>query len=375
MLFSSPTSIALPNLKDLPDCADFSKTVLPYLPQLYSLPQKVFERINDLDALQNLYLETNPLVTSLSFALFLTPLVLIVSEINKNYSQVDRLWSLIPAIHNCHYALYAHLSGLPTTRLDHVMAVSVLWGARLTFNYWRKGGYTVGSEDYRWAIVKEYVGPFWMVLFNIAFISLGQNILLWLVTTPTYILLLNSRITGNEITQYDSLFSKLIFVFVLVEFYADQQQWNFHQAKTQYKETAKVPKDHTYTREQLDRGFNTSGLWGWSRHPNFAAEQAVWVCLYQWCCCESWVFMNWTFAGAMSYLFLFQASTWLTEMLSASKYPEYAIYQQRVGKFLPKPVTKSMDAPKEKKEVKKQENMNATATATADKLRVTSRRG
>lgn len=23
---------------------------------------------------------------------------------------------------------------------------------RLTFNYWRKGGYTVGSEDYRWYV-------------------------------------------------------------------------------------------------------------------------------------------------------------------------------------------------------------------------------
>lgn len=21
---------------------------------------------------------------------------------------------------------------------------------RLTFNYWRKGGYSIGSEDYRW---------------------------------------------------------------------------------------------------------------------------------------------------------------------------------------------------------------------------------
>ena len=35
-------------------------------------------------------------------------------------------------------------------------------------------------------------------------------------------------------------------------------------------------------------------------------------------------------------LILFQSSTWLTEKLSAEKYPEYKIYQQRVGKFLPK---------------------------------------
>lgn len=45
--------------------------------------------------------------------------------------------------------------------------------------------------------------------------------------------------------------------------------------------------------------------------------------------------VNWTFIGAMSYLLLFQASTWLTEMISSEKYPEYKIYQQRVGKFVP----------------------------------------
>lgn len=133
---------------------------------------------------------------------------------------------------------------------------------------------------------------------------------------------------------------------VLVEFFADQQQWNYHSAKDRYKKTAKVPKDYGYTREQLDRGFNTSGLWAWSRHPNFAAEQAVWIALYQWACWESQTYVNWCFAAAFSYLILFQASTWLTELLSAQKYPEYKIYQERVGKFLPKVGTASMDGHK-----------------------------
>jgi steroid 5-alpha reductase family enzyme len=168
--------MALPAVKTLPECADFSKTVMPYLPQLYDLPQKMFAHFNNLQALQHLYLSTNPLVTALAFALFLTPIVLVVSEINRNYSQVDRLWSLLPVLYNCHYALWAHLTGLPTQRLNHVMAVTILWGARLTFNYWRKGGYTVGSEDYRWEIVKKHVGPVGMFVLNVVFISLAQNV-------------------------------------------------------------------------------------------------------------------------------------------------------------------------------------------------------
>jgi len=192
---------------------------------------------------------------------------------------------------------------------------------------------------------------------------------------PTYILLLCSRITGNELTSYDGLFSKLIFLLVLVEFFADQQQWNFHQAKEKYKQTAKVPKEHGYTREQLDRGFNTSGLWAWSRHPNFAAEQAVWVALYQWCCCESETYMNWCFGAALSYMVLFQSSTWLTELLSARKYPDYRIYQERVGRFLPKRATVSMDPPQTETEAeaeKPEEHKNSksgTAKATGSTKR------
>lgn len=79
-----------------------------------------------------------------------------------------------------------------------------------------------------------------------------------------------------------------------------------------------------------------TGLWSYSRHPNFAAEQAIWVVLYQWSCFVSDSFYSWTAIGAASYLILFQASTWFTELISAQKYPEYKEYQQRVGKFVPK---------------------------------------
>ena len=176
MLFgTSSIDTALPAIKTLPGAADFSRTVLPYLPQLYALPQQVFAHTNDFEALQELYVSTNPLITALGFALALAPVVLVISEINKNYSQIDRLWSILPVLYNSHYDLWAHLNGLPTRRLDHVMALSILWGARLTYNYWRKGGYKIGSEDYRWNYIKDYVGPFWMFVFNVTFISLGQS--------------------------------------------------------------------------------------------------------------------------------------------------------------------------------------------------------
>ena len=108
----------------------------------------------------------------------------------------------------------------------------------------------------------------------------------------------------------------------------------YHSAKKEYQETAKVPKE--FNQEALDRGFNTSGLWAYSRHPNFAAEQSGWVLLYGWSCWVTQTYYNWSIIGAVAYLILFQASTWFTELISARKYPEYKEYQKRVGKFLPK---------------------------------------
>jgi hypothetical protein len=45
---------------------------------------------------------------------------------------------------------------------------------------------------------------------------------------------------------------------------------------------------------------------------------------------------NWTLVGAICYIFLFQGSTSFTEMITASKYPEYKEYQQRVARFIPR---------------------------------------
>ena len=108
----------------------------------------------------------------------------------------------------------------------------------------------------------------------------------------------------------------------------------YQNAKKTYLKTAKVP--FTYDQADLERGFVVTGLWSWSRHPNFAAEQAVWVGLYQWGCLKADVLYNWTAVGAVSYVLLFQGSTWLTEVLTSRKYPEYKEYQKRVGRFLPK---------------------------------------
>jgi hypothetical protein len=116
--------MALPVVHTLTDCADFSKTVAPFIPQLRSLLQQPVEAWADP---QHLYLSTNPLITAFSFSLFLFPLFWIVSEVNQNYSQVDRLWGILPSVFNAHYVMWAHLQGIPTVRLDTLLMFSMVW--------------------------------------------------------------------------------------------------------------------------------------------------------------------------------------------------------------------------------------------------------
>jgi steroid 5-alpha reductase family enzyme len=230
---------------------------------------------------------------------------------------------------------------LPHERLTLMGACSLVWSCRLTFNYWRRGGYQIGSEDYRWEIVRKNIPSWAFFLLNVTFISFIQSILLMLLALPpAYSLLLaNQYEKGIKLSDWVPFGVEL--ALVAIEFLSDGQQWTYQTAKYQYKKDGNITQGHNKT--DLDRGFATSGLWAYSRHPNFAAEQAIWFVMYQWSCVASNVLYSWTGIGVASLILLFQSSTLLTETITAGKYPEYATYQKTVGKFLPSSLTPYKD--------------------------------
>ena len=123
--------MALPVVQSLQQCADYNTTVAPYLYQFATLPEIFYSSVTKHAALQQLYLDTNPLITSIAIAFALAPIFLVVSELNKNYSQVDRVWSILPTIYNLQYAIYAHVARVHTTRLDVLCAISLLWSVSI----------------------------------------------------------------------------------------------------------------------------------------------------------------------------------------------------------------------------------------------------
>ncbi|MFY7991454.1 MAG: DUF1295 domain-containing protein, partial [Fluviicola sp.] len=102
--------------------------------------------------------------------LILATACFLISTITKNYSQVDKLWSIAPVI----YAWQIAAGTDWEARMVLMASVITVWGARLTFNFARRGGYSwkfwEGDEDYRWAVLRakpEFQGAWKWFLFNL----------------------------------------------------------------------------------------------------------------------------------------------------------------------------------------------------------------
>ncbi|KAG9505412.1 hypothetical protein J7337_002381 [Fusarium musae] len=305
--------MSLPFVKSIEDCGEYAKTVQPYIPELYALPRQILDNIASPDGLRQIYVDTNPLISGFAISIALGFVFLVVSEINRNYSQVDRMWSILPNLYVVHLSVWARFAGIPSSRVDLIAAATTLWS--------------------------QYVPRFVWFLFNVTFISFYQSVLLFSFScVPAYAILCSTKFE-QDVTSADIVFALIMVGLVYSEWVSDGQQWDYHAAKHQYQAEAKVPKQFKYSQAELNRGFNTSGLWAYSRHPNFAAEQMIWFVLYQWSCFATKNMYSYTFTGAAALILLFQGSTWLTELITAGKYTEYPSYQEQVGMFLPKSLT------------------------------------
>ena len=258
----------------------------------------------------------------------------VVGEITGNSSQVDKLWSLIPIVYAWIIADYGGYS----PRLVLMTALVALWGFRLTYNFSRHGAYTIkfweGKEDYRWQILrdkKEFQPKWKWTLFNLFFISGYQNILILLFTLPILVAL---QFNDTPLGILDAVAAILMLLFIIFETIADNQQWNY-----QSKKHEKI-KNHEPLTGDYKKGFLDKGLWALSRHPNYFAEQGVWISFYLFSVAASGQWLNWSISGCLLLVVLFQGSSEFSEEISAGKYPQYKDYQAMVRRFLPIPKSK-----------------------------------
>jgi steroid 5-alpha reductase family enzyme len=241
----------------------------------------------------------------------------LLSVVTREYSWVDRLWSLAPVAYCWLVAAQAHFVD---GRLNLVTALVTAWGARLTFNFARKGGYKKGGEDYRWAVLRERLGPVGFQVFNFTFIAPFQNALLLMIVAPAVVVAQHPGALG----VFDGLLAAAFVLLLIGETVADEQQWRFQQAKVARK-----------ARGEAGPEFCTTGLFRFSRHPNFFCEVSLWWCIYGFAVVAGGAWVSWAGWGAVTLTGLFQGSTAMTEGLSKAKYPAYADYQRSTSRLVP----------------------------------------
>jgi len=267
---------------------------------------------------------------------------LVGSWIWKTYSFVDQLWSVTPVVYVGTYAYHAGGTAAET-RLTCMAVVVFCWGARLSYNFARKGGYS-GEEDYRWAILRKnklLSNPIIWQLFNVSFIAYYQHLLLLLISLPAAVAYRSKEAFNAR--GLDGVALGCWTVAFLIEVIADEQQWRFQRSK---RGLAKKVKGW---RDDYKRGFLTRGLFGFSRHPNFWAEQTIWVSfsIFAAASLRSKNLLTPVLIGPVLLILLFQGSTAFTESISAKKYPDYTHYQKATSRLLPLPRFRAMPPPKD----------------------------
>ena len=254
------------------------------------------------------------------------------SILTRDASWVDRLWSIVPALY-CGIVLAD--VGFGSARVAVMTALASAWGARLTFNLIRRGGWRPDSEDYRWTYLREQIsqrrvlgwqiGEVGFQAFNVLFVSFGQMALIWLFTSPVHRAWQYAEV---PLGWLDYVAIVAFVVLLVLETVADQQVWRFQQNK------ARLAAEGA----EVERPFLTEGLFRYCRHPNCTCEQAMWIVFYLFAISASGRLWHWTGLGWVILLLLFAVSTRLTEKISGERYPAYSLYQAAVPMFVPNPL-------------------------------------
>lgn len=260
------------------------------------------------------------------------------SEICRNVSKVDQIWSITPFVY-CWFLHFYHLhhNGFVHQRLLVVCVLTTIWGLRLTYNFWRRGGYGLitHDEDYRWPILRKAIGsPVLFFIWNLTFIASYQNLILALIALPAH----GVMVGASAMDTKDLIVAVMFLGFLALETRADQEHWNFHAKKYGVNASERT----VHPDPDVRNGFYTSGLFSLCRHPNYFAEQSMWVCVYLFSLTKTPInsvmdLCNGYSAGIILLITLFQGSMAFSEGITLGKYPKYKEYQQRVSQCIPFP--------------------------------------
>jgi len=257
-----------------------------------------------------------------------TPVILLVvfafSRGANNTSIYDPYWSVAPIAMALYWwlAIGIDTAGIHPVRALCVVALVTLWGVRLTTN-WARGWQGLDHEDFRYADFRHKAGrAYWLVS------------LLGLHGFPTVQVLLSCGSVYVALAVGTRPFGWLDLVAVGVTAFAVLYETVADQQLRRFKATNDDPQ-----------GFIATGLWAWSRHPNYFGEVLFWWGLLLFALAAD-PGAPWTLIGpvTMTLMFWFISIPLIDERM-VKRRPHYAQHQARVSRLVPWPPQRAAQRP------------------------------
>lgn len=235
----------------------------------------------------------------------------VLSLVRNNVTHVDSMWSLFLGMSAYTYSLFFYEL---TPRTVLVLVLVTFWALRLCiYLTWRNW---TPHEDHRYAAIRKNNEPyFWLKSIYIIFGL--QAVLAWIISLPLFGAIASSN--DPELLQLqflDYLGALIMLTGFIWQTFAD---WQLARFKSQVSNQGKV----------LD-----TGLWRYSRHPNYFGE-----------CCIWWGFYLIAVAGGawwsiispilMTVLLLKVSGVALLEKDISARRPAYAEYIKKTNAFIP----------------------------------------
>lgn len=247
-----------------------------------------------------------------------TLVIFAFSRAFKNSSFYDAYWSVIPPLLAMYWYWANPQAGIDPTRAALVIGLVWLWAIRLTAN-WATFWEGLHHEDWRYPIVRGRAGKaeFLADFFGIHYFP---TVIVFLGCLPIYAVLTRGTAPFGWL---DALALAVTLGAILIETIADLQLHSFIANK-------KTPGS-----------FITTGLWSWSRHPNYFGELSFWWGLMLFGLAAAPDQWWWVVPGAlaMTAMFVFASIPFMDER-SVQRRPAYAEHMKKVSALVPLPPRK-----------------------------------
>ena len=251
-----------------------------------------------------------------------TVAIFIFSRLYKNSSFYDAYWSVIPPLIALYWALEATAIeataieatavAVDGTRAWLVIVLVWLWGIRLTVN-WATYWPGLEHEDWRYGPIKTNACK-WNALADFSAIHLFPTVIVFVACLPIYAAV---AMDARPLNWLDYVAAAVTALAIIIELLSDIQL-------------------HRFLAHRKEGEIMKTGLWAYSRHPNYFGEWLFWAGLALFGIAAVPSAWWWVLPGAIAMLVMFLvASIPMIDKRSVERRPEYEAHMARVSGFVP----------------------------------------